>query len=106
MTRPSLVIDPNLSAPDDFYEQLIDMHRDLSAAQSQTVNASLILLLANHIGDASVLADAMRRARAQVEAGAAPTGERAAERSDDRSAVDGPAAAHAASPPPTPGGLR
>ena len=64
-----LIIDPNLVAPDDFYEQLIDMHRDLTPAQSETVNASLILLLSNHVGDAQVLADAMRRARAQVHDG-------------------------------------
>lgn len=61
-----LNIEPNLAAPDDFYECLIDMHRDLDPAQSQAVNASLILLLANHIGDLDVLRDAMRRARAQV----------------------------------------
>jgi hypothetical protein len=42
---------PNLTRPDDFYEALIDMHRDLDDAQSQSANAQLILLLANHIGD-------------------------------------------------------
>lgn len=64
-----LIIDPNLAAPDDFYEQLIDMHRDLTREQSEAVNASLILLLANHVGDAEVLAEAMRRAREQISAG-------------------------------------
>jgi len=60
--------EPNFAAPDDFYERLIDMHRDLSAEASARVNAKLILLLANHIGDAEALADAMRIARgAQVE---------------------------------------
>lgn len=58
-----LVIEPNLAAPDDFYEALIDMHRDLTPEQSQLVNAKLILLLANHVGDLAVLRDAMRRAR-------------------------------------------
>lgn len=58
-----LVIELNLAAPDDFYEALIDMHRDLTPEQSQLVNAKLILLLANHVGDLAVLRDAMSRAR-------------------------------------------
>lgn len=53
----------NIAAPDDFYERLIDMHRDLSPTQSNTANAALILLLANHIGDLDVLAQAMEIAR-------------------------------------------
>lgn len=40
---------------DDFYQDLIDAHRDLSDAQSQKLNTRLILLLANHIGDLAVL---------------------------------------------------
>lgn len=55
--------EPNLAAPDDFYEALIELHRDLTPEQSAAVNARLILLLANHIGDAEVLAQAMTRAR-------------------------------------------
>ena len=51
---------------DDFYEALIDTHRDLSDAQSALVNAKLILLLANHIGDLQVLREAMQLARAEV----------------------------------------
>jgi hypothetical protein len=54
---------PNLARPDDFYEALIDMHRDLGDAESQAVNARLILLLANHIGDLDTLREAMRLAR-------------------------------------------
>jgi hypothetical protein len=52
-----------LHALDDFYEALIDTHRDLTLEQSQVVNAKLILLLANHIGDLDVLRDALKRAR-------------------------------------------
>ena len=58
--------EPNLTAPDDFYEQLIATHRGLSDAQSALVNAKLVLLLANHIGDAAVLAQAMAAAREGV----------------------------------------
>lgn len=53
----------NMPAPDDFYENLIDMHRDLSPAQSSNANAALILLLANHIGSIEVLQQAMAIAR-------------------------------------------
>lgn len=54
------------SPGDDFYEALIETHRDLSDAQSEMVNARLILLLANHIGDLSVLREAMHLAREGV----------------------------------------
>ncbi len=56
--------DNNLASPDDFYEALIALHRDLDDETSQLVNARLILLLANHIGDAEALAEAMEKARA------------------------------------------
>ena len=58
-----LITGPNLPSPDDFYERLIDMHRGLDEAASARVNAKLILLLANHIGDAEALDEAMRIAR-------------------------------------------
>jgi len=58
--------EPNIAAPDDFYEALIDLHRDLTPEQSAAVNARLILLLANHIGDAEVLAQAMARAKSGI----------------------------------------
>jgi hypothetical protein len=57
---------PNIAVPDEFYEALIALHRDLSDAQSAQVNAKLILLLANHIGDSAVLREAMRAAREDV----------------------------------------
>jgi Protein of unknown function (DUF2783) len=47
---------------DDFYEQLILSHRGLSDDQSRLVNARLILLLANHIGDLNVLRQALAAA--------------------------------------------
>lgn len=51
---------------DDFYEALIETHRDLTDEQSALVNAKLILLLSNHIGDISVLREAMSLARADI----------------------------------------
>ena len=62
----ALTTDPNMSAPDDFYEDLIGLHRNLTEAQSALVNAKLILLLANHVGDRDVLREAMAAARADV----------------------------------------
>ncbi|WP_151638550.1 DUF2783 domain-containing protein [Noviherbaspirillum aerium] len=56
--------EPNLSHTDDFYQALIDMHQGLSEEQSHAVNARLILLLANHIGDLTVLRQAMQIASA------------------------------------------
>ena len=50
-------------AGDDFYDGLITMHRDLDEEQSNRVNARLILLLANHIGDVDVLEEAIKIAR-------------------------------------------
>ena len=48
---------------DDFYESLIDTHRDLSDEQSAMVNAKLVLLLANHVGDVSILREALQIVR-------------------------------------------
>ncbi|MGV3652973.1 MAG: DUF2783 domain-containing protein [Noviherbaspirillum sp.] len=59
----SLNTEPNIAQADDFYEALIETHRDLSEAQSQALNARLVLLLANHIGDIGVLREALRIAR-------------------------------------------
>jgi hypothetical protein len=61
-----LITTSNLAAPDDFYEALLDTHRDLDDAQSALVNAKLVLLLANHIGDLDVLRAAMAAAREDV----------------------------------------
>jgi hypothetical protein len=69
----TLNTEPNLAAPDDFYEQLIATHRGLSDDTSALVNAKLVLLLANHIGDAEVLAQAMAAAREGI-AGAPDAG--------------------------------
>jgi hypothetical protein len=58
-----LVTEPNLDAADEFYEALIDAHRDLAPAQSEALNARLVLLLANHVGDLAVLREALTVAR-------------------------------------------
>ncbi len=53
----------DFSPGDDFYEALIDAHRDLDDEQSERLNARLILLLSNHIGDIAVLKEALALAR-------------------------------------------
>ena len=70
----SLILDPHLhhagqvpgmdlSAGDDFYEALLDAHQGLFEADSAALNARLILVLANHIGDVAVLKQAIDAAR-------------------------------------------
>ena len=62
----TLITEAHLDAPDDFYEALIDAHRDLGTAQSHELNAKLVLLLANHVGRLDVLRQALAAARASV----------------------------------------
>ncbi|GGE32479.1 hypothetical protein GCM10011360_20430 [Primorskyibacter flagellatus] len=54
---------PNITAPDQFYAELIRTHEGLTDEESEALNARLILLLANHIGDAEVLTEALAAAR-------------------------------------------
>lgn len=53
----------NLPDADGFYEQLLDAHAGLSKEQSDLVNARLILLLANQVGDAKALQECIEAAR-------------------------------------------
>jgi len=66
-----LNIEPNIADMDAFYAQLIATHDGLSDEDSQLVNAKLVLLLANHIGEREVLEDALAKARAGVRTDAA-----------------------------------
>lgn len=52
----------NLQDGDAFYEQLLDSHTGLSQEQSELLNARLILLLANQVGDAKVLKECLEAA--------------------------------------------
>ena len=47
--------DLHLQDADTFYEQLLDAHAGLTPAQSELLNARLILLPANQVGDAQAL---------------------------------------------------
>lgn len=59
----------HLAHPDDVYNLLVEAHRDLTPEESRLLNAKLILLLANHIGDAALLAEAIAIARADLDKG-------------------------------------
>ncbi len=58
-----LNLNANIEKPDDFYQEMIDMQRDLEEDQVHLMNAKLILILANHIGDQDVLSEAMKLAK-------------------------------------------
>ena len=63
---PKLVTTPNIDRPDDFYAALLSLHEGRGKEESDAVNARLILLLANHVGDMDVLREALDAA-GQVE---------------------------------------
>jgi Protein of unknown function (DUF2783) len=63
----ALNTEPNIARPDDFYQVLIDAHAGLTEAQSAALNARLILLLANQVGDLETLRAAIAAARDSVD---------------------------------------
>ena len=62
----ALIDTPNLADHDGFYAELLAAHKDLDNARSQALNAQLIMILANHIGDRQALAEALALARRSV----------------------------------------
>ena len=62
-----LLLGQNLDDYDDFYDMMTDSHHDLDERQSKMLNAQLVLVLANHIGDLNVLRQAFAVARINVE---------------------------------------
>ncbi len=59
----TLIDTPNLVDHDGFYAGLLEAHQGLDGAKSQALNVQLIMILANHIGDGQVLAEALALAR-------------------------------------------
>jgi hypothetical protein len=72
MTGTSLRLEP-AADPDAIYQILVDAHDTLDPGQSRIMDTRLILLLANHIGDPGVIAQAVVAARATL-AASGPTG--------------------------------
>ena len=62
--------EPNLNDPDGLYAAILDAHSDLSEAESVALNARLVLLLANHIGEEDVVREALALARQSIDAAA------------------------------------
>ncbi|SFQ06918.1 Protein of unknown function [Roseivivax halotolerans] len=54
---------PNIPDPDGFYAELLGTHEGLTPEESHALNARLILILANHIGDRETLSAALEAAR-------------------------------------------
>ncbi|MDE9450304.1 DUF2783 domain-containing protein [Aliiroseovarius sp. Z3] len=57
-----LILTPNINRADDFYAELLAAHEGLSKDDSDALNARLVLVLANHIGDREVLSQALKAA--------------------------------------------
>lgn len=55
----SLNLEPNLIDADGFYANLVAVHEGMTSEQSAALNARLILILANHIGEVDVLDEAL-----------------------------------------------
>ncbi len=56
-------LDPNIANPDGFYEALVQAHEGLSDKDSTALNARLVFLFANQIGEENVLLDCINAAR-------------------------------------------
>jgi hypothetical protein len=59
--------DSNVTDADAHYAAILDAHNGLTEAESVALNARLVLLLANHIGEADVLREAIQAARSSLE---------------------------------------
>jgi hypothetical protein len=53
----------NFAKPDDAFRAVVEAHRGLSDEQSADLDAALVLILANHIGDIAVLHEAIALAK-------------------------------------------
>ena len=56
----------NFAKPDDAFRMIVEAHRGLSDAQSADLDAALVLVLANHIGDLEVLREAVELAKRRL----------------------------------------
>ena len=56
----------NFAKPDDAFRAIVEAHRGLSDAQSADLDAALVLMLANHIGDLDVLREAIALAKRRM----------------------------------------
>lgn len=59
----SLITTPNLRDPDAVYAALLAAHKGLTEAEAHALNARMVLILMNHLGDGPEFAQALRLAR-------------------------------------------
>lgn len=57
-----LILTPNIDGADEFYAELLAAHDGLDKSASDALNARLVLVLANHIGDRAILSQALTAA--------------------------------------------
>ena len=62
----ALSTDSNFTKPDDAFRAIVEAHRGLSDAQSADLDAALVLILANHIGDLGILREAIALAQRRM----------------------------------------
>lgn len=63
----TLILTPNIDGADDFYAELLAAHDGLERSDSDALNARLILVLANHIGERAILSQALAAASLKPE---------------------------------------
>jgi hypothetical protein len=59
-----MLTEPNIPDPDGLYAALVAAHEGLTDAESAALNARLVFLLANQVGDQQVLLDCVAAAAA------------------------------------------
>jgi hypothetical protein len=62
----ALSTESNFAKADDAFRAVVEAHRGLSDAQSADLDAALVLILANHIGDLGVLHEAIALAKRRM----------------------------------------
>jgi Protein of unknown function (DUF2783) len=63
MPEPQLVTDNRFPDPDAAFRLIVEAHRGLTEDESKALNARLVLLLANHIGEIVVVQEALELAK-------------------------------------------
>jgi hypothetical protein len=63
MTDHTLKTENQFADPDATFRLIIEAHRGLSEQDSAALNAKLVLIFANHVGDVGVLKEALSLAK-------------------------------------------
>jgi hypothetical protein len=63
MPDKKLITENRFPDPDVAFRLIVEAHRGLTEDESKALNAKLVLLLANHVGDVAVLKEALEIAK-------------------------------------------